>query len=177
MKWKILQLAWSIEKGHRFLGNFSDLVFIHKTTDMDDAQLNYMVGNSSNNEMFKKNYVQIHFGDTSHPLNSEYESFALKITDLSCERKLLFRKDHGKKLIILDEDSLTPALINSSRTWTGHSLLVTSTRSCNQVKVGIFSHHLRLDTLCYALCSGSGDIRTMMELYKVIVPIHKKTCY
>ena len=32
-------------------------------------------------------------------------------------------------------------------------------------------------TLCYALCSGSGDIRTMMELYKVIAPIHKKTCY
>ena len=75
MKWKILQLAWSIEKGYRFLGSFSDLVFIHKATSMDDTQLNYIVGNSSNNEMFKKNYVLIHFGDTSYPLNSEYESF------------------------------------------------------------------------------------------------------
>ena len=177
MKWKILQLAWSIEKGHRFLGNFSDIVFIHETTSMDDAQLSYMVGNSSNNEMLKKKYVQIQFGGTSYPLNSEYESFAYKITALSCERKFFFREGKGKKLIIVDEDSLTAALINSSRTWTGHSLLVTSARSCNQVKEGIFSHHLRLDTLCYALCSGSGDMKTMMELYKVTVPIHKKTCY
>ena len=178
---KILQLAWSIEKGYRFLGNFSVLVFIHKTPNIDDAQLNYIVGNSSTNEMLKKSYVQIHFGGTSYPLNLKYDSFlkigiTYKITTLSYKRKFSFRNGHTQKLIIVDEDALTPSLINSSRMWTGHSLLVTSNKRCNQVKVGIFSHHLRLDTLCYVLCSGSDGIKTMMELYKVIIIIPRKTC-
>ena len=52
------QVVWGLEMGHSVLGNFSDLVFVHSNADLDDAYLGYIVGNSSEHDVLRNNYVQ-----------------------------------------------------------------------------------------------------------------------
>ena len=78
---------------------------------------------------------------------------------------------YARALIVVNEEALTSALINSSSTETGNLLMVTSNRNCDLVQKDIFSYHLRLDSLCFALCSTPSGMRRIIELYKVQLSI------
>ena len=75
----------------------------------------------------------------------------------------------AKEEALTKEEAFTASLINSSNTRTGNSLIITSTRKCDLVKKGIFHFHLRLDSLSFAICSSTGDMKRLIELYKVMM--------
>ena len=70
-------------------------------------------------------------------------------------------------LFIMEEEALSSASVNMSIMHFNNSFLLTSVQSCDSVQSLMFSYRLRLDSLCYALCSGADGERKVLELYKV----------
>ena len=66
------QVVWGLEMGHSVLGDFSDLVFVHSNADLDDAYLGYIVGNSSEHDVLRNNYVQNVFETERNGTESPY---------------------------------------------------------------------------------------------------------
>ena len=69
-------------------------------------------------------------------------------------------------MFIVRESALSSAVVNTSVMRMDNSFLLTSDRSCDLVREDVFSFALRLDSLCFALCSGPHGVRRVMELYQ-----------
>ena len=140
-----------LDKGQGFLGRFSELIFANPASSISDTQLDYIIGKLTDDSILKnifKHYIS--YIEPSSFSTSHLPSYSF-----------------AGALILVEDEELTSELINASNTRTGNMLMVTSDQNCDVVQRGIFSYHLRLDSLCYALCSSSGGVRRVIELYKV----------
>ena len=79
-----------------------------------------------------------------------------------------FRHRFAVTMFIVRESALASAGLNTSSMRMNNSILLTSDLSCDLVRDYIFSRDLRLDSLCFAVCSDSNGMRQVLELYKVI---------
>ena len=144
-----LQLEWILDKAQDSIGKFSQLIFTNPASSLSDTKLGHVIDNMA--LVLKKSYK-------SHIFGSKQPSFSSSHKDR-----------HARTLIVAEEEALTASLINSSNTRTGNSLIITSSRKCDVVQNGIFQFHLRLDSLCFAICSSTGDMKRLIELYKVMM--------
>ena len=69
-------------------------------------------------------------------------------------------------MFIVRESALSSAAVNTSLMRMDNAFLLTSDRSCDLVRKDVLSYDLRLDSLCFALCSGPRGMRRVLELYQ-----------
>ena len=139
--------------GHGFLGRFSQLIFVNPTSSTSDTQLGNIIGDIT----------------TEFILKNAYNQYIWESKPSSLISALSNSNHYGGAVFVVREEALTQTLINSSSTKSGNLLMVTSNRDCGAVQKEIFSYLLRLDSLCFALCSSTGNMRRVIELYKVYI--------
>ena len=142
-----------LEEGHGFLGSFSQHIYVNPIRSIGDTQLSYIIGNIKTNIFHNNSYEQYVF---------ESQPSSFRSSPSESDR-------YARALTVVMEEALTSAHINSSSTKTGNLLMVTSNRNCDVVQKVIFSYYLRLDSLCFALCSSPSGMKRIIELYKVQV--------
>ena len=151
------QLEWILEKAQGSIGRFSQLIFINPASGLSDTTLGNMIDNMD--LTLKKRYA-------NHIFASQQPAFFSSHSQKDRHARTLFV---AKEEALTKEEAFTASLINSSNTRTGNSLIITSTRKCDLVEKGIFHFHLRLDSLSFAICSSTGDMKRLIELYKVMI--------
>ena len=153
------QLEWILEKALGSIGRFSQLIFINPASGLSDTTLGNMIDNMD--LTLKQRYA-------NHIFASKQPAFASSHSQKDHHATTLFV---AKEEALTKEEAFMASLINSSNTRTGNSLIITSTRKCDLVEKGIFNFHLRLDSLSFAICSSTGDMKKLIELYKVMIMI------
>ena len=150
-------MEWILEKAQGSIGRFSQLIFINPASGLSDTTLGNMIDNMD--LTLKKIYA-------NHIFAGQQPAFTSSHSQKDRHARTLFV---AKEEALTKEEAFTESLINSSNTRTGNSLIITSTRKCDLVEKGIFHFHLRLDSLSFAICSSTGDMKRLIELYKVMM--------